>query len=115
MKKIHTPIKSSMGNQEMKILVSNDCSSGAFGLDAHTVLQQVIHQPDVVRRIGDEAAAILALAAHGVAVDLHLCDLLAFHLLHECGEIHRGRRSALTGELGKQAHEHQPDNGARWR
>ena len=81
-----------------------------FGFDAHTVFQQIIHQPDIVRRIGHETGAILFLAAHGIAVDLHFGDLFAFYLLHECREVHGGRRCALTSELRKQAHENQPDD-----
>ena len=69
---------------------------GWFGFDFDAVLQQIVDQPNIARRIGHETRAILALAAHGVALDLHFGNLFAFHFLHEGGKVH-GRGSGAFG------------------
>ena len=64
MKKIQTPISSSIGNQEMKICARKRLLFLGLGLDLDAVLDQVADHPDVARAVGDEALL--------VAVDIHL-------------------------------------------
>ena len=57
MKKIHTPISSSIGNHEMKICARKLCSSSGLASTLTPYLTQVADHPDVAGAVGDVASS----------------------------------------------------------
>jgi hypothetical protein len=64
MKKIHTPISSSIGNQLTSTpRIDGTSSSGGFGRDLHALLVEPLDEARILRRYGREGAALVAVEA----------------------------------------------------
>jgi hypothetical protein len=50
MKKIHTPINKSIGNQEMNTCERKDCSSGGFVIKFNAIIDQITNQTAIKNR-----------------------------------------------------------------
>ena len=111
MKKIHTPISSSIGNHEMNTCARNDCSSSCLLSTANVVLEEIAHHPQVVRAVGDE---LLLVGGGGpddlAALDLRRLDAARAHLVHELGIRDRVARRLPRVELLDHGQHHEPDH-----
>ncbi len=110
MKKIHTPISSSIGNQEMNTCIRKPLLLLRLGFHVHAVLEQVAHHPQIGRRIGDELLAGFLDALDDLAFDRHLGHVAGTDLLDERGVVHRLLRRLAGAELVEHRHQHQGDD-----
>ena len=115
MKKTHTPINSSIGNQEMKMLISTDCSFLLLRCDLHAVLHEVAHHPQVVGRRDRILLALVGGDVEVASLDLDPFDAAVLRFFHELGVADGfGRltpRLELLEDDEQDECDHHPDRG----
>jgi hypothetical protein len=99
MKKIQTPIRSSMGNQEIRIDSSGLTSSTGAGLDAHAELLKDRDDVRLLRHVSLERPTVVELAGNLLSLDGHLAHLALFHVAQEVGKGELLVRPAHGGAL----------------
>ena len=117
MKKIHTPISSSIGNHDTKMLMRSDCSSSGLASTCHAVLHEVAHHPRILDA-GRVDGVGLAVARGGleraVVVELHLRDVALARLFHEGRVVERVLARLAVADLhehhGQDDPDHEPDH-----
>ena len=89
MKKIHTPMKSSIGTHCRKIMYQGFWSGG-FTLMRTPAVPERLDEVRVVDDVGPELAAVLELAGDEVAADRDGLDPALLDVLQELGEVRLG-------------------------
>jgi hypothetical protein len=108
MKKIHTPISSSIGNQDEDVHEERRLLLG-LRLDLDVVLEQVRHQPDVAGRVAGHALALDGRRLELAPFDGDLGDAARLHLVEELRVLQRRLRRLAGVELVEHGHQDQAD------
>ena len=115
MKKIHTPISSSIGNQEMKTLRQERLLFFRLAVDLDPVFQEVADHPDVAGAVGREFLLVARHPGDLAALDRRRLDLAALGRVHEFG-IGNSIPARLAGvELLDHDQHHHEDHEPRCR
>ena len=81
-----------------------------LGFERHSVLEQVVYQPGIARRVGGELLTALVAAHNLTPLYGHALDIVRLHPLDELRVLDGARRLLAVAEIVEYRHQHHGDD-----